>query len=65
MENAIAHPILSQKMGNRSSNMTSLTSDFVALVSNVFLLSAIMKNFERTLMMFLLLQNYVESERDE
>jgi len=41
--------------------MTSLTYGFVALVSNAFLLPAIMLYFERTLMVLLLLQNSVEN----
>jgi len=56
MENAsIFHHILSQKMGNGSVSIkpcvrhdaTVLTSSFVALVSNAFLLHTIMLYFER------------------
>jgi len=42
----------------------SLTSSLVALVSNAFLLPTIMLYFERTLMVFLLLQNCVENHHE-
>jgi len=44
--------------------MMLLTSSFIALVSNAFLLPTIMFYFERTLMVFLLLQNCVENHRE-
>jgi len=41
--------------------MTSLTSGFVALVSNTLLQPTIMLHLEKTLMVFLLLQNSAEN----
>jgi len=44
--------------------MMSLTSNFVALVSDAFLLTTVILYFERTLTVFLLLQNCVENHRE-
>jgi len=41
--------------------MMSLTYGFVALVSNAFMLPTIMLCFERTLIVFLLLQNLLKT----